>query len=176
MADTFTPNYNLLKPDPTGLADISELNGDLDTIDAALFAAARGELNYAEIVANSPLTSNTGVGNMVDIAGLAFGQVLLATRKYELEFYGMVGSSDGATKAVVALIEGASTVLAYTNVTGLSSLHGPPVVIKKRIYAPSFATHNYKVGIYRVQGTGTVQVVAGSNFPAFLRVSDIGPA
>lgn len=33
MADTFTPFLNLTKPDPNGLAEVSELNGDFDIID-----------------------------------------------------------------------------------------------------------------------------------------------
>jgi hypothetical protein len=34
MADTFTPFLNLTKPDPNGLAEVSELNGDFDLIDS----------------------------------------------------------------------------------------------------------------------------------------------
>lgn len=47
MADTFTPFLNLTKPDPNGLAEVSELNGDFDIIDT--FASTTdGRLDVVE--------------------------------------------------------------------------------------------------------------------------------
>lgn len=58
MADTFTPNYNLIKPDPAGNADVGELSSNFNAIDTALKANADGVTALNTTPAPTDITAN----------------------------------------------------------------------------------------------------------------------
>ena len=68
MADTFTPNYNLLKPDPSGNADINELNSDLDIIDTQMKANADAAAALNTTPAPTDITVNVTAASGFTVA------------------------------------------------------------------------------------------------------------
>lgn len=170
MADTFTTNYNLIKPDTVKNALISDINGNMDLVDAALWGHPRGRI--AKTVSTASSVGSTG--SSIDILTIAAN--LLVTREYKITTSCMFLSSVAGDEVNYDLMDGA-VVINSTIQRDLRSVNiGPPIVLSAILTAPSTGSHTFKGRFRRFAGTGSVQAYAASNAPAFLVIEDIGPA
>jgi len=144
---------------------------DLNTYvrDNVAFLAA-GTLGYAQVVANQvTITTN------VDLTGLAVTVTVGTARRIKISAEIGVGVSNIDTTARIQIQEGATVLQrrdAKPDVSdGTTNLYelGASVVL-----TPAAGVHTYKLTLERVAGTGNVQLGAGTTFPAFIIVEDIG--
>lgn len=130
---------------------------------------AEGEVAYAEITAISGTFTT-----IADIAGLTVTYPFLAGRKYRLSAYGLIRSSVADDTVRIAITDGSNFVQAYGQANIHTASNDVSVFAVKRVI-PGAGTFTYKVRGERASGTGNGQVNAGSSFPAFIMVEDIGP-
>jgi len=129
---------------------------------------AQGVLGYAQITA-----TQSGITTQVDITGLVVAVTVGAGRRLKITFYTpALYSSVGSDQVFTWMFEDGAQIQtgAVTN-PGTTGTCSTTVAYR----SPAAGTHTYKMQVSRANGTGTASVYAGTAFPAFLVVEDVGP-
>lgn len=122
---TYTPNYNLVKPDYEEPADIAQLNNNADLIDAAL-AEKQATLTFDTTPTSGSTNPVTSGGVYTEAGNLAAGMAILANNNTHAAIAsgqyvyvrGHGSLSDGLYKATAAIA--ANGTLSTSNLTAVS--------------------------------------------------------
>jgi hypothetical protein len=134
---------------------------------------AGGWLGY-----NERTTDHAGFGaTEADVASLTLIVAVPANRRVRVMAYARVDSSAGADqRSLLRIYEDAVVVQISSAYSPGSTSAGQIVHNPSRTLTPSTGSHTYKVTAQRSGGSGTVNVIASADSPAYLLVEDIGPA
>lgn len=124
---------------------------------------AQGTMGYVQVTANQ-----AGWTTVVDITSLTLTVTPVAGRRLRITLYiASVQSSVGTDVIILGINEGV-TQLSQANAIGSNTM-----CVATAVVTPTAAAHTYKGTIQRV-GTGTGTINAGTTFPAYLLIEDIG--
>lgn len=136
---------------------------DITATPAAASGAPSSTLGYAEIVTNTATTTSS-----VDFISVTV--TVPAGRRIRIKGSALlVGSTNGDGARLNLMEAGVGIQLADHDIEG-SKQERTDV---ERILTPSAGTHTYVLNYARWTGTGTVQVLADTHYPAYLLVEDI---
>lgn len=128
-----------------------------------------GTKGYAQVTANQ-----SGITTMTDLTGLSVTWTAVAGRRYKVTVKVLVYSSVANDDANVWIRNGSSTNLQAFGVRAVSTSHGIAVVGCHVLSGLSAGSYTVKASLERTAGTGSLSIAAGSTFPAFILVEDIG--
>ena len=131
---------------------------------------AGGTLGYAQVIADQ-----TGITTETDLTGLTVAVTVGAGRRIRVTASVLVYGSVVSDEFIVNIKEGATVLqrAGYDSLTGAGTSR-PTSVERSVVLTPSAGSHTYKLSLLRNQGTGSLTSSAGTTFPAFILVEDIG--
>jgi hypothetical protein len=126
-------------------------------------------LGYVQVVANQ-----TPITTQVDLTSLTV-TVTVPYAQHRVRISGYANFSNGTANngAFLFIMEGATQL---TQASAMETLAGNAFTIcAQAVVVPTAASHTYKLQAAQLNG-GTVTMLAGATFPAFILVEDLGPA
>lgn len=128
------------------------------------------ELGYAERTSNQ-----TGFTSEADLTGVSVTVDVPANRKIRIIGQAQVNIRDTGTQTMGHIKEDGVTVGRWAR--GRANVTTDPMLeTGVRRLTPSAGVHTYKLTLERSAGTGSADVLADVDNPAFILVEDIGPA
>lgn len=133
-------------------------------------ASGRGTIGYV-----ARTTDQAGITAVVDVGGLSITFTAAASRRYRITAEALMFGSVANDAMQLQITDAANTILQYAQLpTGVNVGHAYKLHCE-RVHIPSAGSVTYKVRALRAAGTGTLQISATANWPAFILVEDIGP-
>lgn len=129
---------------------------------------SQGTLGYAQAVANQ-----TTITTVVDVTSCTTTVTVVAGRRVRITGELIAGSTVGTDIGRMSIKEGA-TLLQFCDAPLSIGGGSGNKFIANVILQPSAAAHTYKLTMERTVGTGSITVVAGATFPAYIHVEDVG--
>ena len=145
-----------------------ELVADLAALQAAVAAAPKGQIGYAEIT-----SSQAGITTETDITGLSVTVTVGAGRRIRILGYARLTATVATDRFIVDVKEGATYLgLCGDLIPGASVpvYHGGPIL------TPSAGSHTYRLTARRISGTGSGTATAAVTSPLYIVVEDLGAA
>ena len=127
----------------------------------------KGALGYAQVTANQ----GSLAGTIVDLTGLSVTVTVAAGRRSKIT--GHAFAFAGGTDECDFMIREGTTYMnrrRFINHSAGNSGGGSIVAV----ITPTAGAHTYKLGFQRTAGTGTYNMLASVNDPAFILVEDLG--
>ena len=130
----------------------------------------RGYMGYAQLTTSII----SGITTLTDLTSLSVTWTAAAGRRYKVTFKVLVYSSVANDDVNVWLRNGSSTKLNAYGARAVSTSHGIAVTGSHVLSGLSAGSQTVKLSMERVAGSGNIYVAAGSTYPAFILVEDIG--
>lgn len=130
--------------------------------------AALGSMGYAQNTTGQGSIGNT----FVDLTGLSVTFTAVAGRRYRIHASCHLTSTTAGDEVDLGILEGSTSL--QERVTTINTANRIEGMDAFAIVTPSAGSHTYKAAARRSGGAGTVSMSAGSTFPAFILVEDIG--
>jgi hypothetical protein len=166
-----TPVYAFPYPEPTDqvMDGADNIKALAESVEAALVAGEldalpKGYLGHAQVTANQ-----AGISGITDLTGLEVTVDLPANRRIRVSAVVMGNQNTSAAYPEVHIYEGATDltrITQYVSASGTNGFH-PAIILE-----PSAGVHTYK--LRAATGPGTLTILAGATYPAFILVEDIG--
>lgn len=122
---------------------------------------------YAQVTA-----SQSGITTVTDLTGLTATVTVSAGRRIRITGSLAVGTTVANDIVRMSIKEGA-TVLQIRDAIGVTTT-GNVNLEASIVLTPSAGSHTYKLTLERLAGTGTESITAGTTFPNFILIEDIG--
>lgn len=126
-------------------------------------------LGYAEVTSNQ-----TGITTETDLTGVSVTVEVPANRRIKISVGFRVKSTVNDDVARYRIKESTTTLRLHDvpmsdNNTGYHDHF-------EHVFTPSSGSHSFEVSLQRIVGTGSLSNEAGSQFPTFILVENVGPA
>jgi hypothetical protein len=149
------------------VADHNALHAEYNTPTHTHSGTTVGTLGYAQVTA-----TQGSITTEADLTSLTATVTVAAGRRIKITGVVLVQTTNTDTIAYLRIKE-STTVLQIAS----QMFHLSTDVLALRatsVLTPSAGSHTYKLSLARQGGTGTLSMVAGATFPAFILVEDIG--
>lgn len=148
-----------LRDDTTGALVVSDPN------------TPRGEIGYAESIAN-PVLSQVAVANtFYALPGLSRDVVVASRPIYVVAFVPQLVHSVALADITLAVYQDGALIQAETLTVAAANKGGPALAAVRPNPSPAAGTHTYEARI-KTPTAGTITAWAGPGFPAFLRIEE----
>lgn len=130
----------------------------------------RGTVGYAQIVANQG-----GIVGPTDITGLVVAFTADPRRRYRVSIQSFMLSSAVSDVCLPSICNASNVVQQYGGIVVASTTYAQTVAFSV-VLSGLAGAQTMKMRAERQFGTGSISVVAGATYPAYILVEDIGPA
>lgn len=121
----------------------------------------------------SVTANQTGITTVTDLTSLTLTVTAGTSRRLYIEAQAIVTRTVNDGYSLLSIKEGATTlqqIQIHSASTDGDTVYGNVTV------TPTSGSHTYKLTLERGSGTGTTGIAANASAPAFIRITDIGPA
>lgn len=119
-------------------------------------------------------TSVNATGSTVDVPGLEVTFTAEAGRVYRVTLQSALMSTVANDRMAAQIREGGTALAGMSNFLAGAAGSSFQFNLQGLVVNPSVGSHTYKASIYRVSGSGVVNLYADAGTPSFLLVEDIG--
>lgn len=132
--------------------------------------------DYDSVLGYAQVTANQGsITTAADLTSLSVAvTVPYAGHRVRITAECLMQSTAADDTMQLTIMEGATQLQQINVVARPANLTA--TMVGHAIIVPTAASHTYKLQGSRAAGSGTVTMVAGATFPAFILVEDLGPA